>query len=251
MAGNPPLLTIIVPTYQALEDLRDCINSIIQILGTTLGDTVQVRVQDGQSADGTVEYIHALAHPGICVISEPDEGIYDAMNKAVRDAPTPWVYFLGADDRLLPGFLQMLPQLQDLSSIYYGNVLLTSNKRSYDGKFTAAKLVYRNICHQAIFYPRSLLTAQPYSDRYPLKADWAANITLMSQHPFRYLSHTVALYNNEDGLSRNQQDRAFDEDKNQMFRSAFGTAYFLMSATAPLATRLYHFITGKKGAPKS
>ncbi|MFT5710277.1 MAG: glycosyltransferase involved in cell wall biosynthesis [Halioglobus sp.] len=251
MAVNRPLLTIIVPTYRALAYLPGCMNSIINNLQKELGENVLVRVQDGQSGDGTVEFIHALANPGISVNSEPDDGIYDAMNKAVQDSATPWVYFLGADDRLLPGFLQMLPLLQDLSSIYYGNVLFTGNQQKYDGKFTALKLVYRNICHQAIFYPRSLLKAQPYDKRYPLKADWASNISLMSQNPFRYKDHTVALYNNEDGLSRNQRDTTFDEEKNQMFHTAFGPAYFLLSVTAPLATRIYHFFAGKLGAPKN
>ena len=251
MAVNRPLLTIIVPTYRALADLPGCIDSIINTLHKELGDTVLVRVQDGQSDDGTVEFIHALANPGISVNSEPDDGIYDAMNKAVQDSATPWVYFLGADDRLLPGYLQMLSQLQDLSSIYYGNVLLTSNRQKYDGKFTALKLVYRNICHQAIFYPRSLLTAQPYDCRYPIKADWACNISLMSQYPFRYQNHTIALYNNEDGLSRIQQDTTFDQERNQIIHTAFGPIYFLLSVTAPFATRIYHFVTGKSGAPKS
>ena len=240
MTPERPLLTIVIPTYQALDLIPQCIDSIRAALGCSLGSTVLVTVQDGRSQDGIVDYVRNLAIPGITIASEQDSGIYDAMNKAVQQASTPWIYFLGADDQLLPDFVKVLPLLDDLSAIYYGSVVFTSDRRKYDGRFSPLKLVFRNICHQAIFYPTRLLAAHPYQTKYSIKADWATNIILMSSYAFRYVDYSVALYNNENGMSRMHEDVIFNSDRNRLFRHAFGFTYYLLSATAPLITRIYH-----------
>lgn len=240
MTTLTPMITIVIPTYKAAHLVKQCIQSIRAATGQELGNTVIVRIQDGRSEDGIIEYIEDLAIPGISIASEQDGGIYDAMNKAVQQAETPWIFFLGADDKLLPTFMQVLPQLENTSAVYYGNVEFTSNQRTYDGKFTPLKLVYRNICHQAIFYPANLLLTHPYQKKYPIKADWATNIQLMSKYPFHFLDYIVAVYNNEDGVSRRHEDVVFNADKNRMFQEAFGLRYYLLSATAPLLTKIYH-----------
>lgn len=57
-------------------------------------------IYDGASTDGTVELLRELEAktPGLKVVSEPDAGIYNALNKGVRDAKGEWFYVLGADD---------------------------------------------------------------------------------------------------------------------------------------------------------
>ena len=66
-------------------------------------------VYDGASDDGTADFVRALAReiPTLKVISEPDSGIYDALDKGVRDAVGKWFYVLGADDWILdPSFVK-------------------------------------------------------------------------------------------------------------------------------------------------
>ena len=60
-------------------------------------------VYDGASSDGTAELLRELADrtPGLKVVSEPDTGIYNALNKGVRDALGEWFYVLGSDDYIL------------------------------------------------------------------------------------------------------------------------------------------------------
>lgn len=57
-------------------------------------------IYDGASTDGTVGLLRELESktPGLKVVSEPDAGIYNALNKGVRDAQGEWFYVLGADD---------------------------------------------------------------------------------------------------------------------------------------------------------
>ncbi|MES2696137.1 MAG: glycosyltransferase family 2 protein [Verrucomicrobiota bacterium] len=62
--------------------------------------TPELIVVDGGSTDGTREYLEANRARIATLISEPDTGVYDAMNKGIAHAHGEWVYFLGADDRL-------------------------------------------------------------------------------------------------------------------------------------------------------
>jgi glycosyltransferase involved in cell wall biosynthesis len=55
-------------------------------------------VIDGASTDGTAQLVRQMAHPRLRLISEPDQGLYDAMNKGLREATGTYVGFLNADD---------------------------------------------------------------------------------------------------------------------------------------------------------
>ena len=103
-------------------------------LGCSLGSTVLVTVQDGRSQDGIVDYVRNLAIPGITIASEQDSGIYDAMNKAVQNRHRrPGYTFWAPTINCYP--ILLLPLLNDLSAIYYGSVVFTSDRRRYDGRF--------------------------------------------------------------------------------------------------------------------
>jgi glycosyltransferase involved in cell wall biosynthesis len=66
---------------------------------------IEYRIVDGGSTDGTAATLAVLAAQGVQVVSEPDRGISDAMNKGVRLAHGDWVAHLHADDTYLPGAL--------------------------------------------------------------------------------------------------------------------------------------------------
>lgn len=234
-----PQLTIIIPTYNSLKDLPYCLESIENTLNAQLGDSVVIHVQDGKSSDGTEKYLSALNLPYLTYHSAEDLGVYDAMNKAVNVSRTKWVYFMGADDRLLPGFTEALEHLKENDRIYYGNVVIASTGKRYDGRFTPLKLVYRNICHQSMFFPSHLLKATPYSLRYRIKSDWASNIEFIRREILEYLEYDIAVFQDQNGLSSTQDDIVFEQDKARLFRVNHGVALQLQAMLAPFVTRLY------------
>ena len=73
--------------------MRDCLESVRR--QTVAAEHIVV---DGQSTDGTVEILRSCSRPGLVVISEPDEGIYDAMRKGIARATGDVVGTLNADD---------------------------------------------------------------------------------------------------------------------------------------------------------
>ena len=93
-------LTCVTATFNCIkagnrERLIRCVESV-----ATLKTEHEHLIYDGASTDGTVELLRELESktPGLKVVSEPDTGIYNALNKGVRDAKGEWFYVLGADD---------------------------------------------------------------------------------------------------------------------------------------------------------
>ncbi|BES66439.1 glycosyltransferase family 2 protein [Gottschalkiaceae bacterium SANA] len=90
------MVTVIIATYNAKENLRQAIDSVL----SQTYESLELLVIDGASTDGTVgildEYGDSLRY-----ISEADEGIADAFNKGLKHARGDFLYFLGADDYFL------------------------------------------------------------------------------------------------------------------------------------------------------
>ena len=76
---------------------------------------------DGGSTDGTLEIIKSYTDAPCIYKSEPDTGIYNAFNKAVKLISGQWCLFLGADDRLLDGFSDAARHLINPGTLYYGD----------------------------------------------------------------------------------------------------------------------------------
>ncbi|WP_430809986.1 MULTISPECIES: glycosyltransferase family 2 protein [unclassified Carboxylicivirga] len=88
-------ITIITVTYNSAKTLADTINSVNT---QTARQHIEYIVIDGQSTDGTLSIIEQNSASIDKWISEPDKGIYDAMNKGLQMASGQWVGFLHADD---------------------------------------------------------------------------------------------------------------------------------------------------------
>lgn len=105
-----PLLSVITVTFNAAATLEACIESVLALKG----EDVEFVVIDGASKDGTVALLERYGKMIDVVVSEPDKGIYDAMNKGLDRATGEYVLFLGADDVLLHVPRQELSEGADL-----------------------------------------------------------------------------------------------------------------------------------------
>lgn len=87
-------VSIITVVYNGVETIRDCIESV---LGQTHPELEYIIV-DGESTDGTVELVKTYGDRVSRFVSEPDKGLYDAMNKGIGLAAGEVIGFLNADD---------------------------------------------------------------------------------------------------------------------------------------------------------
>ncbi len=97
------LITIVVATYNSAKTLERCLDSIVP----QLNNDCELIVIDGGSKDGTVDIIKEYSNHIAYTISEPDKGVYDAWNKAIPKARGQWITFIGSDDIMLPGAIDL------------------------------------------------------------------------------------------------------------------------------------------------
>ncbi len=213
-----PLISIIIATRNMAEELEECLLNIISL---SFRDK-EIIVVDGASRDNTRDVLQKHSHHLANWISEPDSGIYDALNKGITMAQGDFLYFLGADDRLLDNLNQVAPYLKDQNTIYYGDVILSRSQKLYDGFFTLYKLARTNICHQAIFYPKSVFRTYKFSLKYPIQADWELNMRLLGKSLYRskYINVPISIFA-EEGVSSTRDDHVFNEEYLQIIKKNF------------------------------
>jgi len=91
-------LVLAIPTYNCARFLPATLSSL-----NAEGDRVRWYLQDGASDDGSVEVAESFRRPGDVIVSEPDGGQTDALNRAFKRMGGDIVGFINGDDCLLPG----------------------------------------------------------------------------------------------------------------------------------------------------
>lgn len=220
-------MTIITVVYNAVSTLEYTIKSVL----SQQNIDIEYIIIDGGSTDGSFDIIRKYEDRLAYCVSEQDNGIYDAMNKAILHARGNWIYFLGADDVLfsLTVLEQVSKRLISNDTIYYGNVLFKRSNRIYDGKFNAIKLATRNISHQSIFYPNTVFRKYKFNTEYKIFADYHLNIILFnSDHfKFKYLPITIAIFDDLGSSGSGVKDENFEKDRNAIFQKHFPRLVFL------------------------
>ena len=214
-------VSIIVVTYNAAATLQACLDSIY----AQTYPNIELIVIDGNSSDGTQEILKANTTRIAFWQSEPDKGIYDAMNKALQHITGDWVYFLGADDELLPAFSAFAKELSGDNTIYYANVIHKGTKRA--GEVSAYYMAKVGLYHQSIIYPAVAFKHSGYNTRYRVFADWAFNMQCFGKSfNFKYCDYIIANYSHK-GLSSHAVDTEFEKDRSGIILKNFGLKIWL------------------------
>ena len=129
------------------------------------------------SNDDTIK-IASYQDSHIRIYSEPDKGIYDAMNKGIDKAQGEWLYFLGSDDWLYnsESFEDLFNNDVDSYDVIYGDVEGAYYDIRQNGEWTWDRLNYNRI-HQAVLYKKSVFTKLGYYNLiYRVAADHDLNL---------------------------------------------------------------------------
>ncbi|WP_448702188.1 glycosyltransferase family 2 protein [Mucilaginibacter sp. AW1-3] len=210
-------VSIIIVTFNAAQTLQVCLDSIYQ----QRYPNIEIVVIDGKSTDGTIKILEENTDKITFWKSEPDKGIYDAINKGLDHITGEWVYFLGADDTLLDDFSTLCYQLEVPGALYYGSVLSRGGKQS--GLVTTYYQAKIGIYHQAIIYSASIFKRYKYNTKYAVSADYALNMQFHKDEniPFIFKDYIIANFNHT-GVSSGGADKAFEKDKSMLIRQNFG-----------------------------
>ena len=208
-----PKFSIITVTYNAGAVLEDTIQSVI----TQTYRNVEYIIVDGGSKDHTLDIINRYREHIHTLVSEPDKGLYDAMNKGIRLATGDYLCFLNAGDELHEDdTLQLMVHSitgTELPDVLYGETAIVDE----EGHFLRMRrlsapenLNWKSfkdgmlVCHQA-FFPRREL-AEPYDLRYRFSADFDWCIRIMKKSHTLHNTHlTLIDYLNEGMTTRNHR----------------------------------------------
>jgi len=175
MAGTKPILSVITIVYNNVGDIE---RTMLSVLGQTYAG-IEYIIVDGLSNDGTLDIIKKYENRIAKLISEKDEGIYDAMNKGLAAATGDYVIFMNSGDEFYEAdTVTAVFSAGDDADIYYGETEmmdadgqnLGQRRHKVPQQFTWRSFKYgMSVSHQAIYIKHSLL--EPYDRRYQLSSD--------------------------------------------------------------------------------
>lgn len=226
--ANFPKISIITVVFNGEKDIQQCILSV----ASQRYPNKEHLIVDGLSTDKTMEIVRRYAdqYPHIRWISEKDNGIYDAMNKGLDLAIGEWIYFLGSDDVFHDADVLNTvfndSQIDDYE-VVYGNVLWGDTGTIYDGKFTLLKLMYKNICQQALLLKKSLFAKMgKFDTKYTLLADHVFNMKWFNDESVKHNYIDLVFCNYcITGSSTTTIDKAFKENRELLIRTYFPPEY--------------------------
>ena len=222
-----PKISVITVSYNAEKTIERTIQSV---QSQTYDDFEYILV-DGNSKDKTLEIAGKYKDFIKKWISEPDKGLYDAMNKGVLLAQGEYIVFLNADDVFASNdVLKDMAKHLDGHDIVYGNIdfhdLKTNEhnirKQNYMNK---AVLCAGTMFHPAEFIKRNLLENLGGFDlRFKIVADYEFNLRaiLKNKAKIKYADVTVTVFAQGEGLSSNPEG----EKKHQKEKRIVQKMYF-------------------------
>ncbi|MHA4807440.1 glycosyltransferase family 2 protein [Flavitalea flava] len=246
-----PILTIIIPTFNSSATLKATLDSILQ----QRFERVECWIIDGGSSDTTIALIEkfSAAHSFIKYISEPDKGIYDAMNKGILLAKGDYLYFMGSDDvfyqeNVLSGIFS-LPDFETYDLIY-GNIIFKHSGLKEGEEKNYLKLIrnLENINHQAIFYSRRVFNKIGLYDlNFPIYADFNLNVKCFKEKTLsaKYVDMVICVFN-ERGASYFQRNRdSYIHDLHELYVAEYEDKVALYATSRFLEKRLDELLNSR------
>ena len=210
-------LSIITINYNNLSGLRKTVESVFV---QTCRDFEYIII-DGASTDGSKEYLDSIKVNNVAdkantdnklqitnyklqIISEPDAGIYNAMNKGIRVSHGDYLLMLNSGDYLVDAnvIARLLPEL-DGTDIIQGNTICTKNGKTFINRgYGKSDINYIDVqkgyfLHQASFCRRTLFEQYGYFDEsYKIAGDTVFYIRCLGKGnaTFKYVNQTIAYY---------------------------------------------------------
>lgn len=173
---QPPKITVVTVCYNAEKDIE---RTMLSVLNQTY-QNLEYIIVDGASIDGTIDVVRSVVAKfpkrDIKITSEPDKGIYDAMNKGVKQATGEWINFMNAGDAFYDNNVIKSLNLYDVdenTGFVFGN---TATKNGYLKltPFVYKKCKYSSmgICHQSLFTRTRLAKEMGFDTKLKIASDY-------------------------------------------------------------------------------
>jgi glycosyltransferase involved in cell wall biosynthesis len=215
----PPRISVITINRNMHDGLESTIHSVLAQTYPNL----EYLIIDGNSHDGSRALIKRYASSIDYWVSEPDNGIYDAMNKGVRAATGDWVIFMNAGDRFYgdESVAAVFSEPHSDAELICGHGVrcyVRENVQRFMPAESPSTLPLRMNCsHQSLFTRRALLLERPFSTGM-IAADYEFLVRMYAEHRrFKVVDRTIGV-NLSGGISDVRRLRSVLERARISFR---------------------------------
>ncbi|MDR1130057.1 MAG: glycosyltransferase [Prevotellaceae bacterium] len=205
---NNPLVTVITVVFNGADTLGQTIHSIVY----QSYRNIEYIIIDGGSLDGSLSIIKKYERDIAYWISEPDKGIYDAMNKGIERAGGEWICFMNSGDWFYDeNVLKNIFGNSEIDAdIIYGNT--PHNRYNEMTLYKALDLdklrFYMPFCHQSSFIRSDIMKKYRFDPQYEIAADYNLFYHLYrAGAKFKYLDMNIAVYDIYGISEKNSKSR--------------------------------------------
>lgn len=192
-----PLISIITVSYNASKTIEDTIKSVIN----QTYDNIEYIIIDGGSTDGTVDIIKKYSNNITYWTSEPDNGIYDAMNKGIAFANGELIGIINSDDWYENGIIEHIVEYYLKSKtpkIFYGDLIkhysvcvskTIKPHRPLNQFWMGTIIGHPTVFVSSIFYQKYGL----FNPQYKISADYDLLVRMYKRNvDFEYIPHVIS-----------------------------------------------------------
>jgi len=239
-------VTVVTAVYNGELHIGQTIESVL----SQSYSNIQYIVVDGNSTDNTIHIIENYKAPNLLVISESDDGIYDAWNKGVKLATGKWISFLGGDDILLVDAIQSyvdhITGIEEELEFVSSKIELVDdelNHINYFGESWSWSRFKKNMVtgHVATFHSKELFTKYGYFDKtYKISGDYEFLLRAKNNLKSSFLDK-VTVKMRSGGVSNRFLSKAIDETYNAKVKNGIVSPFkaYILKRVDKLRTKLH------------
>jgi glycosyltransferase involved in cell wall biosynthesis len=244
-----PILSIITVVFNNVKHVERTLKSVIN----QTYSAIEYIVIDGASTDGTLEIINRFKNEIDVIISEPDKGIYDAMNKGLKIANGDYVIFMNSGDEFYVNTtVEQVFKTSAFADIYYGETemldenLVNQGRRRHSAPQQLQLKSFRfgmSVSHQAIIIKKSIV--KNYDSKYQLSADidWILDAITKAQKIIN-TQLVIAKYL-MGGMSKKRHLQSLKE-RYQIFRNYYGFLPNLLNHLVIAKNLVFYYLKNGK-----
>ncbi len=225
-----PKISVITVCKNSADTIYKCIDSIVN----QTYKNIEYIIVDGVSTDNTLEEIQNFGQKITKVISEPDNGIFDAMNKGISESTGDYILFLNADDYFIsPNTLSyainfIVSEVKSKFDIYYGKVLILNDKSGVGNIWNAAKpsrfSIYRaSLPHPATIYNKDVFEkCGVFNTTYKIASDYEWFVRALVKYKLKFIrTDLIISVFSKGGISTKKDHSSLIEKEKERVRKSY------------------------------
>ncbi len=223
-------ITVVTVNYNDTEGLKKTMNSVLQ----QTSNEFEYIVIDGNSTDGSKEVLQSFNDPKLNAVSEPDSGIYNAMNKGIKLAKGEYILFLNSGDFLVSEDVleKYIPKINNKISFIGFNLLLDTKNdrklREHPEKISFSYLVSNTLSHPSTLIKRTMFEKYGlYNENNKIISDWEFYFITIGLHgeSFQMIPEVLTVFDMNGISSKSENLSLVKKEREKVLKNNLKSVY--------------------------